>query len=141
MDTSKLKRFAQHARRLLLDQVKAKLDLVLAQDSATRRENPSAVKELEQQIAQSGKAQVIDKVAYTWFNRFCALRFMDLNGYSKIRVVSPADESQFLPEVLAEAKQGHMDEDRVPEKTRQRVDALLSGKAPSHDPQQEASLV
>jgi type II restriction/modification system DNA methylase subunit YeeA len=138
MDSSKLKRFAQHARRLLLDQVKAKLDLVLAQDSAARRENASAVKELEEQISQTGKAKVIDKVAYTWFNRFCALRFMDLNGYSKIRVVSPADESQFLPEVLAEAKQGHMDEDRVPEKTRQRVDALLSGKAPSHDPQQEA---
>jgi type II restriction/modification system DNA methylase subunit YeeA len=138
MDTTKLKRFAQHARRLLLDQVKAKLDLVLAQDSAARRENPSAVKQLEEQIAQTSKAQVIDKVAYTWFNRFCALRFMDLNGYSKIRVVSPADESQFLPEVLAEAKQGHMDEDRVPEKIRQRVDALLSGKAPSHDPQQEA---
>jgi hypothetical protein len=138
MDTSKLKRFAQHARRLLLDQVKAKLDLVLAQDSAARRENPSAIKALEQQISQTDKAQVIDKVAYTWFNRFCALRFMDLNGYSKIRVVSPADESQFQPEVLAEAKQGHMDEDRVPEKTRQRVGALLSGKAPSHDPQQEA---
>jgi len=138
MDPSKLKRFAQHARRLMLDQVKAKLDLVLAQDSAARRENPSAVKELEEQIAQTGKAQVIDKVAYTWFNRFCALRFMDLNGYSRIRVVSPADESQFLPELLAEAKQGHMDEDRMPEKTRQRVDALLSGKAPSHDPQQEA---
>jgi len=138
MDTSKLKRFSQLARRLLIDQVKSKLDLVLMQDSAARRENPSAVKELEQQIAQTTKAQVIDKVAYTWFNRFCALRFMDLNGYSKIRVVSPADESQFLPEVLAEAKQGHMDEDRVPEKTRQQVDALLSGKAPSHDPQQEA---
>ena len=50
MDTSKLKRFAQQARRLLLDQVKAKLDLVLAQDSAARRENSSAVKELEEQM-------------------------------------------------------------------------------------------
>ena len=101
MDTSKLKRFAQHARRLLRDQVKAKLALALADDSAARRENPSAVKELEEQIRQSSAEHVLDKVAYTWFNRFCALRFMDLNGYSKIRVVSPADESQFLPEVLA----------------------------------------
>lgn len=138
MDTSKLKRFAQHARRLLREQISAKLTLVLAADSAARRETPSAVKELEEQIRQTSQDQVLDKVAYTWFNRFCALRFMDLNGYTKVRVVSPADESEFLPELLAEAKQGHMDEDRVPEKTRQRVDALLSGKAPSHDPQQEA---
>lgn len=138
MDTSKLKRFAQHARRLLREQISAKLTLVLAADSAARRETPSAVTELEEQIRQTSQEQVLDKVAYTWFNRFCALRFMDLNGYTKVRVVSPADESEFLPELLAEAKQGHMDEDRVPEKTRQRVDALLSGKAPSHDPQQEA---
>lgn len=138
MDTSKLKRFAQHARRLLRDQVKAKMALVLAADSAARRENPDAVKELEAQIRQTSQEQVLDKVAYTWFNRFCALRFMDLNGYNKVRVVSPADESQFQPEILADAKQGHINETRVPDKTRQRVDALLSGQVTSNDPQQEA---
>ncbi len=138
MDTSKLKRFAQHARRLLRDQVKAKMALVLAADSAARRENPDAVKELEAQIRQTSQEQVLDKVAYTWFNRFCALRFMDLNGYNKVRVVSPADESQFQPEILADAKQGHINEDRVADKIRQRVEALLSGQATSNDPQQEA---
>jgi type II restriction/modification system DNA methylase subunit YeeA len=138
MDTSKLKRFAQHARRLLRDQVKAKMALVLAADSAARRESLEAVKELEEQIRQSSQEQVLDKVAYTWFNRFCALRFMDLNGYNKVRVVSPADESQFQPEILADAKQGHINETRVPDRTRQRVDALLSGQAISNDPQQEA---
>jgi hypothetical protein len=138
MDTSKLKRFAQHARRLLRDQVKAKMALVLAADSAARRESLEAVKELEAQIRQTSQEQVLDKVAYTWFNRFCALRFMDLNGYNTVRVVSPADESQFQPEILADAKQGHINETRVPDKTRQRVDALLSGQATSNDPQQEA---
>jgi hypothetical protein len=138
MDTSKLKRFAQHARRLLRDQVKAKMALVLAADSAARRENSTAVKELEAQIRQTSSEQVLDKVAYTWFNRFCALRFMDLNGYNKVRVVSPADESQFQPEILADAKQGHINEDRVADKIRQRVDALLSGQVTSNDPQQEA---
>jgi hypothetical protein len=138
MDTSKLKRFAQQARRLLRDQVKAKMTLVLAADSAARRESLEAVKELEEQIRQTSQEQVLDKVAYTWFNRFCALRFMDLNGYNKVRVVSPADESQFQPEILADAKQGHINETRVPDKTRQRVDVLLSGQATSNDPQQEA---
>jgi hypothetical protein len=96
------------------------------------------VAQLEKQIAASSREQLIDKVAYTWFNRFCALRFMDVNAYTRIRVVSPADEGQFQPEILAEAKAGHIDEDRVPEKISRQIQALLSGTAPSHDPQQEA---
>ncbi|OYQ19163.1 BREX-1 system adenine-specific DNA-methyltransferase PglX [Pseudomonas mandelii] len=138
METTKLKKFAQHARRLLLEQVGAKLILVLDASSAARRENPQAVAQLEKQIATSSREQLIDKVAYTWFNRFCALRFMDVNAYTRIRVVSPADEGQFQPEILAEAKAGHIDEDRVPEKISRQIQALLSGTAPSHDPQQEA---
>ncbi|MBJ2223965.1 BREX-1 system adenine-specific DNA-methyltransferase PglX [Pseudomonas sp. MF7451] len=138
METTKLKKFAQHARRLLLEQVGAKLALVLDASSAARRENPQAVVQLEKQIAASNREQLIDKVAYTWFNRFCALRFMDVNAYTRIRVVSPADEGQFQPEILAEAKAGHIDEDRVPEKISRQIQALLSGTAPSHDPQQEA---
>ncbi|NWC86627.1 BREX-1 system adenine-specific DNA-methyltransferase PglX [Pseudomonas reactans] len=138
METTKLKKFAQHARRLLLEQVGAKLSLVLYANSAARRENPQTVARLEKQIAAGGHEQLIDKVAYTWFNRFCALRFMDVNSYTRIRVVSPADEGQFQPEILAEAKAGHIDDERVPEKVRQQIQALLSGNAPSHDPQQEA---
>ncbi|MFJ1258084.1 BREX-1 system adenine-specific DNA-methyltransferase PglX [Cupriavidus sp. CuC1] len=138
METTKLKKFAQHARRLLLEQVGAKLALVLDASSAARRENPQAVTQLEKQLAETGHEQLIDKVAYTWFNRLCALRFMDVNGYTRIRVVSPADEGQFQPEILAEAKMGHLDEDRVPKRSRQQIAALLGGTAPSHDPQQEA---
>ncbi len=46
---------------------------------------------------------LIEKVTYTWFNRFCALRFIDMNRYVRIGVVSPA-EGQSQPEILAEAK-------------------------------------
>ena len=103
MDTSKLKKFAQFARRTLQDQVKAKLAMVLAEGSAARRESSDAVKKLEGAIKQNGTDQVVERVAYTWFNRFCALRFMDVNRYTRIGVVSPA-EGQFQPEILAEAK-------------------------------------
>ncbi len=137
METTKLKRFAQYARRSLIDQVEAKLKFVLMGESAARRENPEAVKELEKQIQLHGQALVIDKVAYTWFNRFCALRFMDLNGYTRIRVVSPLD-GQFQPEILAEAKMGHIDKDMFTTKVRDQISALLSGTASSRDPQQEA---
>lgn len=137
METSKLKKFAQFARRSLIEQVTAKLKLVLAPESAARREHPSAVQKLEEAIKDSDQGQVIERVAYTWFNRFCALRFMDVNRYNPVGVVSPT-EGQFQPEVLAEAKMGHIDEDRVSDRVRDKVFALLEGRTPSADPQGEA---
>lgn len=136
MDTSKLKPFAQDARRVLKAQVSARLDQVLAEQSAARREQPKAVSELEVEIAKSDRDQVIEKVAYTWFNRFTALRFMDANGYTRIKVVSPA-EGQTRPEILAEAAAGNIDED-APADVRNKVAALLDGRTPSRDPQGEA---
>lgn len=137
METSKLKKFAQFARRSLLEQVTAKLKLVLADESPARRERPQAIKKLEEAVTDQGKEQVIERVAYIWFNRFCALRFMDVNRYNRIGIVSPA-EGQFQPEILADAKMGHIDEEMVSEPTRQKIFALLDGKTPSQDPQGEA---
>lgn len=137
METSKLKKFAQFARRSLLEQVTAKLKLVLADESPARRERPQAIKKLEDAVTDQGKEQVIERVAYIWFNRFCALRFMDVNRYNRIGIVSPA-EGQFQPEILADAKMGHIDEEMVSEPTRQKIFSLLDGKTPSQDPQGEA---
>ena len=137
METAKLKKFAQFARRSLLEQVTAKLKLVLADESPARRERPQAIKKLEEAVTDQGKEQVIERVAYIWFNRFCALRFMDVNRYNRIGIVSPA-EGQFQPEILADAKMGHIDEEMVSESTRQKIFTLLDGKTPSQDPQGEA---
>ena len=60
--------------------------------------------QLISQIRQKGYTQVMEEAAYTWFNRFVALRFMEVNGYlpSKVRVFT--DESgSFKPEMLKEA--------------------------------------
>ena len=81
MNTNHLKRFAQEARKKLIEQIGAKLELVLTSDSAKLREKASQVKKLQEEINATSKAQVIDKVAYTWFNRLMALRFMDANDY------------------------------------------------------------
>src|SRR5680860_618190 len=137
METTKLEKFAQFARRTLIEQVSAKLKLVLAENSAARRESTEAIKKLEEAIKEHGKEWVSERVAYIWFNRFCALRFMDLNRYTRSGVVSPA-EGQFQPEILAEAKMGHLDEEMVHDNVRQQIFALLDGKAPSRDPQGEA---
>jgi hypothetical protein len=132
MDTNALKKFAQSARNLAIDQVTAKLALVLDASSPVRREHPDAMKKLDAAIAQNGKQQVIEQVAYTWFNRFTALRFMDANGYTNPRVVSPADGAT-RPEILSEALAGNL-----PEGAPDAIAALLSGRTPSNDPQAEA---
>lgn len=136
METAKLKKFAQEARKTLMAQVKARMDLVLAKESPARRESPKAVQELEREIAKTSREQVIEKVAYTWFNRFTALRFMDVNGYTSTLIVSPA-EGRTRPEILADAAAGIIHED-TPKATGEAVRALLEGRAPSQDPQGEA---
>lgn len=136
MDTNGLKKFAQEARRALRDQISGKLDVVLAAGSGARREAPKAVQQLEGEIARSSRDQVVEKVAYTWFNRFSALRFMDANGYTGTRVVSPAD-GQTRPEILSEAMAGVISEE-VPAAAASQVRALLDGRTPSTDPHGEA---
>ncbi len=137
MNTGLLKRFAQAARRQLCEQVATKLEKILSTDSAELREKVKALEDLKKQIAATSKSAVVDQVAYTWFNRFCALRFMDVNGYNRIGTVSP-DAGNTQPAILLEAKQGVIDDSLSSFLDKQKVFALLSGKLPSSDPQQEA---
>jgi len=137
VDTSKLRKFASFARSALIEQVGTRLKTVLAEKSLARRESPKVVAELEKKIKDLGEKRVLEMVAYTWFNRFCALRYMDVNRYTRIGVLSPA-HGQFQPEILAEAKMGHIDEELVPEVTRKQVMRLLDGSDKSADPQGEA---
>ena len=60
--------------------------------------------QLISQIQQKGYAQIMEEAAYTWFNRFIALRFMEVNGYlpSKVRVFTD-ETGVFKPEILKEA--------------------------------------
>lgn len=53
------------------------------------------------EIMRRGYQQAVEEVAYTWFNRFVALRFMEVNDYlpTHIRVFSDASGA-FNPEIL-----------------------------------------
>lgn len=59
---------------------------------------------LIQKIRDKGFEQVMEEVAYTWFNRFSALRFMEVNGYlpSHVRVFTDQNNA-FRPEIMSEA--------------------------------------
>ena len=53
------------------------------------------------EIKRNGFEQAVEDVAYTWFNRFVALRFMEVNDYlpTHVRVFSDASGG-FNPEIL-----------------------------------------
>jgi hypothetical protein len=145
METAPLKSFATWARAALIREVAARIAVVLAPASPERVEHPSAIAALEKAVGaagggEGGRAAVADKVAYTWFNRIIALRFMDANGYTGIGVVSPErDRAGGQPEVLAEAKRGNIDSTVITNKrTVETLMSLLNGTRPSRDPQGEA---
>ena len=146
MDTAPLKSFATSARTELIREVGARITTVLAQASPERVEQPRAVAALERAIAaggggNNGKAHVADRVAYTWFNRIIALRFMDANGYTGIGVVSPAADQIGQPEVLAAAKRGQLDGDVIKGTNAAAIAGLLNGTRqhrPGVDAQTEA---
>jgi len=134
VNTNILKKFATEARRRLIEQVGTKLEYVLNIDTAELREKAKQIRELQRQIDASSKHSVIERVAYTWFNRFMALRFMDANGYTTVRAVSPV-EGHTLPEILAEAKRGNVESDLKVD--HRKINDLLDGRIDSPDPQTE----
>jgi len=144
METAPLKAFGIWARTALIREVTARIAVVLAPVSIERLEQPNAVDALEKAVSLAGRSNksnevVADRVAYTWFNRIIALRFMDANGYTDTGVVSPqAGVEGGQPGILAEAKRGNIDAAVVGAKTRETVTALLNGTRRSDDAQGEA---
>ncbi|ADR19920.1 BREX-1 system adenine-specific DNA-methyltransferase PglX [Calditerrivibrio nitroreducens] len=115
MDTGEIKKFAVRSRQLFVEQVKVKAALLgFSEKGITEyREVKNEVivnervyprkqwKEIER-IVKKGKnsyLNLIDEVAYTWFNRFVALKFMEENGYISHRFVKSSSE-KWYPDVL-----------------------------------------
>ena len=106
MNKNAIKKFAPEARRELLIRVKQRAQKfgVTAENignptdesvgghllSSTEKKQRAA---LIEQIKEKGYEQVMEEVAYTWFNRFSALRFMEVNGYLPTRVRVFTDEN------------------------------------------------
>src|SRR5690625_2418557 len=136
MNTNLLRKFAQETRIRLLEAVKDKLNYILNGDSAGLRDYADAIQTLKKDIKSMGEEALIDKVAYTWFNRLMALRFMDVNDYQPLglKVISPKP-GHTQPELLDEATQGHIPEDL--EVDRERIHDLLDGNIDVLHPQNE----
>ncbi|MEL3971109.1 BREX-1 system adenine-specific DNA-methyltransferase PglX [Rossellomorea oryzaecorticis] len=132
MNKTGLKNFAISARKELLKKVQSKAlkigisseniqkaniessDAIfidgrqLSQEERIKREN------LIDRIKQIGFDRVMEEVAYTWFNRFTALRFMEVNNYlpTKVRVLSSVDADSAEPDMIKEAMNLDLDLDK-----------------------------
>lgn len=117
MDKNAIKKYAVWARRELISRVSQKALQYGISENEYADKNAESVNgklltaeekhqraALIDQINENGYQQVMEEVAYTWFNRFCALRFMEVNGYlpTHVRVFSD-EENNFKPQILAEA--------------------------------------
>ena len=117
MDKNSIKKYAVWARRELISRVSQKAlqfgisekEIIDSNVDSVYGHILSAVekqqrKALIARIRNESYEQVMEEIAYTWFNRFIALRFMEVNGYlpTHIRVFTD-DNGRFAPQILTEA--------------------------------------
>ncbi|PAK40594.1 BREX-1 system adenine-specific DNA-methyltransferase PglX [Peribacillus simplex] len=123
MNKSALKTFATSARKELLKKVEAKAmkigiteetikkadiessDAIFIDGKQLSKEEKIQRDNLIARITQIGFNQVMEEVAYTWFNRFTALRFMEVNNYlpTGVRVLSSSNSNSADPDMINEA--------------------------------------
>jgi type II restriction/modification system DNA methylase subunit YeeA len=121
MNKSVLKSYAPQARRDFIqavtdragvlglsaqkiEPVEVRGDVAMIAGRPFPKEVASHRRELEIRIKRKGFSQVMEEVAYTWFNRFTALRYMELHDYlgHGCRVLSNPSGSD-IPEILEKA--------------------------------------
>ncbi len=130
MNKTAIKNYAVWARNELIERVTRKAyeygvknDDIVADNCAEMingrlltEEEKAQRKQLIDEINKKGFDQVIEEVSYTWFNRFIALRFMEVNNYmpQKVRVFTNS-ENEFKPQLLDEAI--HLDIEGIDKET------------------------
>ncbi|MGQ9027460.1 BREX-1 system adenine-specific DNA-methyltransferase PglX [Bacillus licheniformis] len=132
MNKSALKTFAMNARRELLKKVEARAmkigitednikkadiessDAIFIDGKQLSKEEKNQRDRLIDRINQIGFKRVMEEVAYTWFNRFTALRFMEVNDYlpTKVRVLSSTNADSTEPNMMKEALSLDLDLDK-----------------------------
>jgi hypothetical protein len=143
VNTAALKTFAPAMRRQLLEAVGRKLYLLLnSQTPDTLSTYARQIAELREQEAEN-RDQLLERVAYTWFNRLCALRYLDARGWHPFgcKVLMPAGEGETQPELLKLMRAGSLPAELKSHTNEARLHGLLDGQIPpaisGADPQVE----
>ncbi|QPN68103.1 DNA methyltransferase [Synechococcus sp. CBW1006] len=143
VNTAALKTFAPAMRRQLLEAVGRKLDLLLhSQTPDTLSTYAKQIAELREHDAEN-REQLLERAAYTWFNRLCALRYLDARGWNPFgcKVLMPAGEGETQPELLKLMRAGSLPAALKGHTNESRLHGLLDGQIqtaiPGADPQGE----
>lgn len=105
MDTKALEKFCPWARVELIDAVHLRC-VRYALDDAGRAALFERIERMDEERGGKGYAAFCEQQAYSWFNRFAAIRFMELHGYlsNNVRMLS-AGSGAFEPECLRMASE------------------------------------
>ena len=146
MDKNAIKKYAVWARKELIARVTQKAEQYeitekkttpADADSIGGRVLTAAEKKQRQaliaKINQDGFEQVMEEVAYTWFNRICAMRFMEVNDYlpNRVRVLSSEKEGKMEPDLVTEAPD--VDLDLTAQEKEEIINWKLSGTSEDTD--------
>lgn len=146
MNTANLKRYAPKARLDFIaamqkqaanlgitakhiEPLEVKGDIALIGGRTFPVQIKAARERLVTSVEQQGFAQVMEYAAYSWFNRLCAIRFMELKGYFDHgrRVLSSTHADSHTPQLLEECLDINLESD-LPSLDKQRViDLKLDG--------------
>jgi len=122
MNTNNLKKFASKSRELLINEVTSHLKKLEVKDI---NKLPTCLKDWVQvddisflewkkklqrsmlidRVSEIWEEQVIEEISYLWFNRFVALRYMEVNNYLNYwsRVISSVDSNKSEPDIISDA--------------------------------------
>ncbi len=117
MDKNAIKKYAVWARRELIARVSQKAEQYGITEREITDENAEKIhgavlspvqirqrQALIRLVRRDGFQQAMEEVAYTWFNRFIALRFMEVNDYLPAHTRAFTDEQNaFRPKILSDA--------------------------------------
>ena len=156
MNKSAIKKFAIEARKKLIDSVTDKAGMlgitekscskpitkgpdfevyqtVAGTEVTLNRRQCEQRRRLVSQIESRGFEAVVEEVAYTWFNRICAMRFMEVNDYlpNRVRVLSSEKEGKMEPDLVTEAPD--VDLDLTAQEKEEIINWKLSGTSEDTD--------
>ena len=129
MNKPQIKNFSVWARRKLIETVSYRMSLVGITESGAAEALPQSTSDLKfydigtgkpaevkgndiayrnelvSKIGQDGYKNTVEEIAYTWFNRLIAIRFMEVNNYlpSRVRVLSSLESGKSEPDIVTDA--------------------------------------
>lgn len=134
MNKNAIKKFAIEARKKLIDSVTDKAGMlgitekscsepitkgpdfevyqtIAGTEVTLNKRQCEQRRRLVSQIESRGFEAVVEEVAYTWFNRICAIRFMEVNDYlpNRVRVLSSEKEGKMEPDLVTQAPDVDLD--------------------------------